>query len=133
MTYGQPKRKKKKGGDDRTMFKLGQTAASLDQQKKENDQQAILNMAKEMELRTLKNELLDILAEVERRTQLGEQQIAAMAGTPPMPPGVMPDQPGLPPEMMGQGMPPELMQGGPGMPPPDMMGGQVPPPTPPVM
>ena len=118
LSGGQALKQRKRGGDGESMFKLGMTAANLDNQQKEVEQMSLLNMLKEQELRQLKNELLDIVAEIERKTQLGEQQLGAMAGTPPMPGGIMPEDP----SMMGGGMPPPDMGGmPPGMPPQGMM------------
>jgi hypothetical protein len=121
LSGGQPLKQRKRGGDGESMFKLGMTAANLDHQQKEVEQLSLLNMLKEQELRQLKNEILDIIAELERKTQLGEQQLGAIAGTPPMPPGVMPEDPtmmGMPPGMMPPDMGGMSPQGGSPMGPP---------------
>lgn len=114
LSGGQPLKQRKRGGDGESMFKLGMTAANLDNQQKEVEQMSLLNMLKEQELRQVKNELLDIVAEIKRNTELGEQQLGAMAGTQPIP-GVMPENPMMvgdpnmmPPQDMG-GMPPPMM------------------------
>ncbi|KKN79177.1 hypothetical protein LCGC14_0341940 [marine sediment metagenome] len=131
---GQPKRKnKKKKETAEEYYRLGRRSASLDQTAKDNKQTAEMNMVQSIMLQNQKNELLDVLSEVNRRQNQLDQAMAEALAPPPLgmdvgPPGGMPFgemPPGgmaSPPELgPPQGLPQELPQSATPMGPPPII------------
>lgn len=121
---GQPKSSStKKRRLAKEYYELGRSSASLDQKKKDLEQEIGMSLAQRVMLQNSKLELKDLLAEL-KRTQEDIQIKQAAQALPPMLP-----------EMPGQSVPvlPEpptgMLGGGPPMggPPPDMGGGMPPP------
>ena len=128
LVNGQLSAKEAKMKKDKTeAFQLGKTVASVERQKKDNEQDSKFNLTQKMQMMEMSMQMRSMFQQLNDMLKTA-QSSGSMTPPPPAPEMGMglPELPGLPPEITGGGMPPEM---GGGMPP--EMGGGMPPMGPP--